>query len=113
MRWKDMTTQLAWMLLFIAGGLEIAWAIGIRYTDGFTKLLPSVFTLITAGASFYLLAQAVRSIPVGTAYAVWGGIGAVGVAVLGIAVFKESIDWTRLLFLSLIIIGIVGLKIRG
>jgi quaternary ammonium compound-resistance protein SugE len=109
----DMTTKIAWMLLLVAGGLEIAWAIGIRYTDGFTKLIPSVLTIAMAGASFYLLAQAVRSIPVGTAYAVWAGIGAVGVAVLGIVIFKESIDWTRLLFLSLIITGIVGLKIRG
>jgi quaternary ammonium compound-resistance protein SugE len=109
----DMTTNLAWMLLFVAGVLEIGWAIGIRYTDGFTKMVPSVFTIIMAGASFYLLAQAVRSIPVGTAYAVWSGIGAVGVAVLGILIFKESVDWTRMLFLTLIIIGIVGLKIRG
>jgi quaternary ammonium compound-resistance protein SugE len=105
-----MTSTVAWLLLFLAGLLEIAWAIGIKYTDGFTRLLPSVFTIGTAAASFFLLAQAVKAIPVGTAYAVWAGIGAVGVAALGILAFQESVQWTRLLFLSLIIIGIVGLK---
>lgn len=108
-----MSTQVAWLLLFLAGGLEIAWAIGIKYTDGFTKLMPSAFTIVTAGASFFLLAQAVRAIPVGTAYAIWGGIGAVGVAIIGILAFHESMQWTRLLFLALIITGIVGLKMHG
>lgn len=108
-----MTTTLAWGLLLVAGLLEIVWAIGIKYTDGFTRLWPSVLTIGTASASFFLLAQAVKAIPVGTAYAVWGGIGAVGVAVLGILVFEESVHWTRLLFLSLIIIGIAGLKMHG
>lgn len=108
-----MTTTLAWVLLLVAGLLEIVWAIGIKYTDGFTRLWPSVLTIGTASASFFLLAQAVKAIPVGTAYAVWGGIGAVGVAVLGILVFEESVHWTRLLFLSLIIIGIAGLKMHG
>jgi quaternary ammonium compound-resistance protein SugE len=108
-----MTIRLAWILLFLAGGLEVAWAIGIRYTDGFTKLVPSVVTIAIASASFYLLAQAVKVLPVGTAYAVWSGMGAVGVAVLGIFLFNESVHWSRLLFLSLIVVGIVGLKIRG
>ena len=108
-----MVTNSAWLLLFLAGALEIAWAIGIKYTDGFTRPLPSVFTITIASASFFLLAQAVKAIPVGTAYAVWGGIGAVGVAVVGILVFNESVEWTRLLFLSLIIVGIVGLKMHG
>jgi quaternary ammonium compound-resistance protein SugE len=103
----------AWLLLFLAGALEIAWAIGMKYTDGFTKLVPSIFTIAIATASFFMLAQAVKAIPVGTAYAVWGGIGAVGVAIVGILVFKESMEWTRLLFLSLIIVGIVGLKMHG
>lgn len=106
-----MTTRLAWLLLLIAGILEIAWAIGIKYTEGFTRPLPSIFTIVTATASFFLLAQAVRALPVGTAYAIWGGIGAVGVAVIGVLVFNESMHWTRLLFLSLIITGIVGLKL--
>jgi len=108
-----MTISSAWLLLFLAGALEIAWAIGMKYTNGFTNLVPSVVTIGIAGASFYLLAQAVKAIPVGTAYAVWSGIGAVGVAIVGILVFSESTDWTRLLFLSLIIVGIVGLKMHG
>jgi quaternary ammonium compound-resistance protein SugE len=103
----------AWLLLFLAGALEIAWAIGMKYTNGFTKLAPSVLTIAIATASFFLLAQAVKEIPVGTAYAVWGGIGAVGVAIVGIIVFNESLEWTRLLFLSFIIVGIVGLKMHG
>ena len=106
-----MTTQLAWILLLVAGALEIVWAIGIKYTDGFTKLWPSVLTIATATASFFLLAQAVKALPVGTSYAVWAGIGAVGVAIVGILAFNESVHGSRLLFLSLIIIGIVGLKL--
>lgn len=106
-----MTTTVAWLLLFIAGMLEIAWAIGIKYAEGFTRPLPSIFTVVTAAASFALLAQAVKALPVGTAYAVWGGIGAVGVAVIGVLVFNESMHWTRLAFLALIITGIVGLKL--
>jgi quaternary ammonium compound-resistance protein SugE len=113
MQERIMTTTFAWLLLFVAGALEIAWAIGIKYTDGFTRMGPSVFTMVTAAASFFLLAQVVKTIPVGTAYAVWGGIGAVGVAVVGILAFNESMQWTRLLFLSLIIVGIVGLKVQG
>jgi quaternary ammonium compound-resistance protein SugE len=108
-----MTISSAWLLLFLAGALEIAWAIGMKYTNGFTNLVPSVITIAIAGASFFLLAQAVKAIPVGTAYGVWSGIGAVGVAIVGILVFNESVEWTRLLFLSLIIVGIVGLKMHG
>ena len=108
-----MTVRLAWLLLFVAGALEIVWAIGIKYTDGFSKPLPSILTIATAAASFLLLAQAVRALPVGTAYAVWGGIGAVGVAVIGILVFNESLHWSRMLFLALIITGIVGLKLTS
>jgi quaternary ammonium compound-resistance protein SugE len=105
------SSEMAWILLFLAGGLEIAWAIGIKYANGFTRLLPSVFTIAAAAASFYLLGQAVKSIPVGTAYAVWSGIGAVGVALIGIVFLRESADALRLLFLSLIVIGIAGLKL--
>lgn len=108
-----MTMTVAWLVLLVAGLLEIVWAISMKYTDGFTRMLPSILTIGTAGASFFLLAQAVKAIPVGTAYAVWAGIGAVGVAIVGILVFHESVQWTRLLFLSLIIIGIVGLKFHG
>lgn len=115
LRFEDryMAVTSAWLLLFLAGGLEIAWAIGMKYTDGFTRPVPSVLTIAIAGASFFLLAQVVKTIPVGTAYAVWGGIGAVGVALIGILVFNEGVEWTRLLFLSLIIVGIVGLKMHG
>jgi quaternary ammonium compound-resistance protein SugE len=104
---------MAWLMLFLAGVLEIGWAVGIKYTEGFTKLLPSVLTLTAAWASFYLLAQAIKTIPVGTAYAVWTGIGAVGVAIIGIVFFDEGMHWSRLLFLSLIVIGIAGLKLAA
>jgi quaternary ammonium compound-resistance protein SugE len=108
-----MTTTVAWLLLVIAGLLEIAWAIGIKYTDGFTRLLPSLFTVGTATASFFLLAQAVKVLPVGTAYAIWVGIGAVGVAIFGMFVFHEPIQGMRIFFLALVITGIIGLKMYG
>ncbi|MBX9810548.1 MAG: quaternary ammonium compound efflux SMR transporter SugE [Burkholderiales bacterium] len=101
---------MAWFLLFLAGLFEIAWAIGLKYTDGFTKLWPSVFTVIGMAASFLFLALALRTIPIGTAYAVWTGIGAIGVAILGIVLFNEPRDFLRLAFIALIVIGIAGLK---
>ena len=101
---------MAWFLLFLAGLFEIAWAIGLKYTDGFTKLWPSVFTVIGMAASFLFLALALRTIPIGTAYAVWIGIGAIGVAILGIVLFNEPRDFLRLAFIALIVIGIAGLK---
>lgn len=102
---------MAWVVLVIAGVLEIGWAVGLKYTEGFTKLWPTVGTVASLVASFVLLGLAVRSLPVGTAYAVWVGIGAVGTAVLGIFLFNESTDWLKLASLAFIFIGIVGLKL--
>lgn len=101
----------AWLYLFIAGVLEIGWAIGLKYTQGFTKLWPSTLTIAAMIASMYLLAMAARTLPIGTAYAVWTGIGTVGAAALGIALFGESADWKRILCIALIVAGIVGLKL--
>lgn len=100
-----------WIILIIAGLFEVAWAIGLKYTDGFTKLFPSIFTIILMIVSMGLLAYAVKYIPVGTAYAVWTGIGAVGTAILGIILFNESKELIRIFFIFIIIVGIVGLKI--
>lgn len=100
----------AWIILIFAGLLEVCWAIGLKYTDGFTRLVPSLFTLITLAGSMYLLARAAQTLPIGTAYAVWVGIGAVGAGILGIALFKEPITPSRLLFLGLLVISIIGLK---
>jgi len=102
---------MAWVYLLVAGLLECAWAIGLKYTDGFTRLWPSVFTLAAMAASFVLLAQAMNTIPAGTAYAVWTGIGAVGVALLGMVLFNEPRDTARLVCLLLIVCGIGGLKL--
>ena len=100
-----------WIILIIAGLFEIAWAIGLKYSEGFTKLFPSIFTIISMIISMGLLAYAVKYIPVGTAYAVWTGIGAVGTAILGIILFNESKELIRIFFIFIIIVGIVGLKI--
>lgn len=101
---------MAWIILFFAGMLEMCWAIGLKYTHGFTRLAPSVFTIVAMAASLYLLAQAMKTLPLGTAYAVWTGIGAVGVAIVGIAFLGESASAPRVISLCLIIIGILGLK---
>ena len=101
---------MVWYILFIAGLFEIAWAIGLKYSQGFTKLWPSVFTIASMIASMGLLSFSVKSLPVGTAYVVWTGIGAVGTAVLGIFLFNESREFIRLFFIFLIIAGIVGLR---
>ncbi len=103
----------AWVLLIVAGLFEVGWAVGLKYTDGFTRLLPSVLTVLGMIASFALLAQALRTIPVGTGYAVWTGVGAVGTAIFGIIVLGESRDMARLVSLLLIVIGIVGLKLTS
>lgn len=99
-----------WIILFIAGLFEVAWAIGLKYSDGFTKLWPSLFTVATMIISMGLLAYAVKHLPVGTAYAIWTGIGAVGTAILGIILFGESKEVLRILFILLIVVGIIGLK---
>ncbi len=104
---------MAWFLLFSAGIAEIAFALSLKYNEGFTKLWPSIITMISGGVSFYLLVLAIKTLPLGTAYAVWTGMGAVGVAILGIILFKESADWYRLLSISLVIAGIIGLKLTN
>jgi quaternary ammonium compound-resistance protein SugE len=102
---------MAWIWLVAAGLLEIVWAIGLKYTEGFTRPWPSVITLIAMAASVYCLAVAVRTIPIGTGYAVWTGIGAVGVAILGMLLFGESRELLRIFSILLIVAGIVGLKV--
>ena len=99
-----------WTLIVVAGLLETTWAIGLKYTQGFTRVLPSIVTLLALAASMYLLAKASVLLPIGTAYAVWVGIGAAGAAVLGIVLFKEPVSMLRLLFLTLLIASILGLK---
>jgi quaternary ammonium compound-resistance protein SugE len=101
---------MAWVVLVVAGGFEVAWAIGLKYTDGFTRLWPSVGTAAAMVASVVLLAWAMKTLPVGTAYAVWTGIGAVGTVILGIALFGEAATLARLACVGLIVAGIVGLK---
>ncbi len=102
---------MAWVYLVVAGLFECGWAIGLKYTDGFTKLIPSLLTIIAMTISFWLLSVAMKTIPVGTAYAVWTGIGAVGVAILGMLLLGESRDIMRVICLLLIVAGIVGLKL--
>ena len=102
---------MAWIYLIIAGLFECGWAIGLKYTDGFTRLIPSILTVAAMAISFWLLSTAMKTIPVGTAYAVWTGIGAVGVAIMGMILFGESRDVLRVISLVLIVSGIVGLKI--
>jgi quaternary ammonium compound-resistance protein SugE len=102
---------MAWVYLVAAGFLEMGWAIGLKYTEGFTKLWPSVGTVAAMVLSFALLGQALRVLPVGTAYAVWTGIGAAGTAVLGMVLFGEARDWPRLMCLGLIVAGVVGLRV--
>ncbi len=102
---------MAWTYLVIAGLFECAWAIGLKFTEGFTRFWPSLFTILFMVISFWLLSLAMRSIPIGTACAVWTGIGAVGVAVLGMAIFGESRDLMKVICLLLIVSGILGLKL--
>jgi quaternary ammonium compound-resistance protein SugE len=100
-----------WIVLFIAGLFEVGWAIGLKYTEGFSKLWPSVFTIACMIISMGLLAYSVKHLPIGTAYAIWTGIGAVGTAILGVILFNESRELIRIFFILLIVAGIVGLKI--
>ena len=102
---------MAWVVLFVAGLFEIVWAIGLKYTEGFTRLWPSVVTVAAMAVSIALLGWAMRSLPVGTAYAVWTGIGALGTVVLGMILFAEPATVSRLVCIGLILAGIVGLKL--
>lgn len=99
-----------WLILFFAGLLETVWAVGLKYSHGFSKLWPSVGTLVAMAASVWLLALAMKSLPMGTAYAVWTGIGAIGAVVVGILLFHEPADPARLFCVGLILAGLIGLK---
>ena len=102
---------MAWLLLLIAGLLEVGWAIGLKYTEGFTRLVPSLLTLLSMAASVGMLGLALMTLPIGTAYAVWTGIGAVGTAILGIMLFGDPAGFARIACIGLIVGGIVGLKL--
>ena len=102
---------MAWVYLFIAGLLEVGWAIGMKYSDGFTRLWPSVLTIASIAVGLFLLSLSLKAIPIGTAYAVWAGIGTVGTALVGIAFFSESADIARLAAIGMIAAGLVGLKL--
>ena len=102
---------MSWIYLLFAGLFEIGFAVGLKYTQGFTRLWPSVGTLVAAAISLWLLTQSLKTLPVGTAYAIWTGIGALGVVTLGVLLFGESMSTARLLCIGLIVAGVVGLKV--
>lgn len=104
---------MAWVYLFFAGLFEMGWAVGLKYTEGFSRLVPSVLTVAAMGVSFWLLATALKTLPVGSAYAVWTGIGTVGTAALGIILFKEPATAARLGSIALIVAGIAGLRLTS
>ncbi|WP_458206371.1 quaternary ammonium compound efflux SMR transporter SugE [Haladaptatus sp. NG-SE-30] len=104
---------MSWKILVVAGLFEVAWAIGLEYSDGLSKFWPSVATVVALVVSMVLLAKAIETLPVGTAYAVWTGIGAVGTATLGVVLFDEPADLLRVAFIGLIVVGIVGLHISS
>ena len=104
---------MAWFYLVVAGLFEVVWAIGLKYTEGWTRLWPGVGTLAAMVVSFWCLSQSLKSIPIGTGYAIWTGIGAVGAAALGIVLFGDSASWPRLLCIGLIVSGVIGLKMVG
>ena len=104
---------LSWIALVVAGLLEVCWAVGLKYTDGFRRPLPSVLVIAAIAASMFLLAWAARTLPIGTAYAVWVGIGACGAAILGIILFDEPLTAARVAFLVLLLVSIVGLKVTS
>lgn len=106
-----MTPSMAWMILLLAGLLEVVWAIGLKYTAGFTRPLPTLVTVAAMVASVALLGLAMKSLPVGTAYAVWVGVGAVGTVILGIVLFGDPVNLVRMVSVALIVAGIVGLKL--
>jgi quaternary ammonium compound-resistance protein SugE len=100
-----------WLILFAAGIFEIGWAVGLKYSEGFTRVGPTVFTIVALALSMVLLGVSLRTLPLGTAYAVWTGIGTIGTAVLGMVLFREPATVLRLLCIGLIVVGIVGLKL--
>jgi quaternary ammonium compound-resistance protein SugE len=102
---------MAWVVLFLAGLFEIGWAVGLKYTEGFTRLVPSLWTVASMVVSLGLLGLALKSLPLGTAYAIWTGVGTIGTAILGILLLGESADAVRLACIGLIVAGIVGLKL--
>ena len=102
---------MSWGILVLAGIFEIFWAIGLKYTDGFTKLIPSLFTIVAMLVSFWLLSLSLKTLPLGTAYAVWVGIGTIGTVIAGIILFGDSINIIRIISIAFIILGIIGLKI--
>ena len=104
---------MAWITLFIAGLFEVAWAISLKHSHGFTQFIPSVITLALMMVSFFLLAHSLKTLPVGTAYTVWTGIGIIGTTILGIVLFGEPASALRIFFICLILVGIVGLKVIG
>lgn len=106
-----MSTKTAWMILVLAGLFEVAWAIGLKYTEGFSRLWPTLWTLLAMAVSFLLLGLAVKILPIGSAYSIWVGIGAVGTVICGILLFGEAASLIRILSISLIITGIIGLKL--
>lgn len=108
-----MSSTQAWIVLVIAGLLEICWAIGLKYTDGFTKLTPTIFTVLAMVVSMYMLGKAASVLPIGTAYGVWVGIGTVGASILGIVLFKEPASVMKIVFLVMLISSIVGLKLSS
>jgi len=108
-----MSTNTSWIVLIIAGLFEVCWAIGLKYTEGFTKLVPSLFTITTLIISMFLLAKATEALPIGTAYGVWVGVGALGAAILGIFLFNESASPARIFFLLLLLVAIIGLKLTS
>jgi quaternary ammonium compound-resistance protein SugE len=104
---------MSWFILLLAGLFEVVWAVGLKYTEGFTKLTPSLVTLAAMSVSFYLLSVALRTLPLGAAYAVWVGIGALGTAIAGIVLFHEAVTPLKLVSLLLVVAGIVGLKLSN
>lgn len=105
--------SLAWIALVVAGLLEVCWAVGLKYTDGFRRPVPSILVIAAIAASMFLLSWAARTLPIGTAYAVWVGIGALGAAILGVILFGEPLTAARIGFLAMLLIAIVGLKATG
>ncbi|TDR33143.1 DMT family transporter [Hydromonas duriensis] len=101
---------MAWVCLFIAGLFEVGWVVGLKYTEGFTHFIPSVLTIGAMIVSLWLLEIAMRTLPMGTAYTVWGGVGSVGTVAVGIWLFNEPADWIRLFCVGLIIVGVIGLQ---